>query len=193
MHPGSSLLMQTRKVDRMGRTPSPQAITEAIRIIEDQVEDPGKGLPEDVFLFVSRLTPLINVDLLIRDAQGQILLTWRDDAIFGQGWHVPGGCIRLGESFGDRISAVAKGELDATVAFQQEPLQVYHTVDKTRSSRTHHITLLFDCQLTTGPEPNLMHVPDGSPKAGNWKWHSQCPDDLLQAEYRCWFPAGRNG
>src|SRR5438105_4861558 len=53
--------------------------------------DTGAGLPPEVFLFLSRVTPLLNVDLLIQDDRGRTLLTWRDDEFFGAGWHVPGG------------------------------------------------------------------------------------------------------
>ena len=34
--------------------------------IEKLVKNPKKGLPDDVFYFVGRLTPYINVDLLIK-------------------------------------------------------------------------------------------------------------------------------
>lgn len=165
---------------------SDSEMLEAIRSIEARIRAPGNGLPEELFLFVSRLTPLINVDLLIRDVQGQILLTWRDDAIFGQGWHVPGGCVRLGESFGDRIFAVAESELGAQVAFEPAPLAIYETVDKTRSSRTHHVSLLFDCRLV-GKLARQHKYSGDNPKAGSWEWHSHCPDNILQAGYRSWF------
>ena len=63
--------------------------------------DPNGGLPEELFLFVSRLVPMVNVDLFISDDQGRVLLTWRDDEIFGAGWHIPGGMIRYKETAQD--------------------------------------------------------------------------------------------
>ena len=57
-------------------------------------EDPRDGLPEELFLFISELTPMINVDLLITNHQRETLLTWREDEFYGPGWHVPGGFIR---------------------------------------------------------------------------------------------------
>jgi colanic acid biosynthesis protein WcaH len=156
---------------------------EAIDYLESMVSDPRKGLPQELFLFISRLTPLVNVDLLIRNTQDQKLLTWRDDPIFGRGWHVPGGCVRLGESFAERIAAVAVGELGAVVTFEPTPLGIFETIDKTRSSRTHHISLLFDCTLVGDPDPQRKCGME-SPRAGAWAWHSVCPDDLLQPPYR---------
>jgi colanic acid biosynthesis protein WcaH len=43
---------------------------------------------------------MVNVDLFISDDQGRVLLTWRDDEIFGAGWHIPGGMIRYKETAG---------------------------------------------------------------------------------------------
>lgn len=63
--------------------------------VRKRIDDPDKGLPEEVFLFLSQLSPLPNVDLLTRDREGRILLAWRNDPWWGSGWHVPGGVIRL--------------------------------------------------------------------------------------------------
>ena len=54
-------------------------LTKIIDKLESSIQNPSKGLPEEVFLFVSRVTPLINVDLLIKNERNQTLLTWRAD------------------------------------------------------------------------------------------------------------------
>lgn len=167
-------------------TQTDQEILKAICLIDKTITSPGQGLPEELFLCVSRLTPLVNVDLLIRNQQGKILLTWRDDEIFGQGWHIPGGCLRLGESFGERILAVSENELGAQAVFAPTPLAIYETVDNTRPSRTHHISLLFECKLIGPPDQKREYV-KASPQAGAWAWHSVCPTKLLQPAYRSWF------
>ena len=43
-------------------------------------------LPEELFYFISSITPLTNVDLLIKNKDNQTLLTWRDDKYYGPGW-----------------------------------------------------------------------------------------------------------
>ena len=58
----------------------------------------GQDLPEELFRFISTISPLVNVDLLIKDDTNRTLLTWRDDEHYGAGWHVPGGIIRFKES-----------------------------------------------------------------------------------------------
>eukprot|EP01037_Dinobryon_pediforme_P002305 gene2305-2344_t len=45
------------------------------------------GLVDDLFYFVGRLTPYVNVDLLIRHPEHGVLMTWRDDEHSGKGWH----------------------------------------------------------------------------------------------------------
>ena len=80
-----------------------QLLDEAIELIPNA----QTGLPEELFYFVSQLTPLINVDLLIKNQQGQTLLTWRDDRFHGPAWHIPGGIIRFKEKIEDRILKVA--------------------------------------------------------------------------------------
>ena len=58
--------------------------------VDTYIEDPTKGLPEEVFIFLTQNTPMVNVDLVIRDDKGRILLSWRDDEFCGSGWHIPG-------------------------------------------------------------------------------------------------------
>lgn len=173
------------KADAMFDACSPEGMADAVAFLLRQVTDPGKGLPEELFLLASRLTPLVNVDLLIRNEVRHVLLTWRDDEIFGQGWHLPGGCVRLGEKFADRIAMVAFNELGTAVTFEPTPLGVFESVDKTRVSRTHHISLLFNCVLVGTPDPQWQCT-TASPRPGYWKWHSKCPNDLLQREYSKW-------
>ena len=72
----------------------------------EHVNNAKDGLPTDVFYFVSQLTPLINVDLLVKNKSGQVLLTWRDDRFYGPAWHIPGGIIRFKEKIEDRIEKV---------------------------------------------------------------------------------------
>jgi len=151
----------------------------AIAPLEAAIGDPRQGLPEDVFLFVSRIAPLINVDLLIQDDRGRTLLTWRDDEYFGQGWHIPGGIIRYQETAADRIRACALKELGAQVSFDTAPLLVSETIRPCRD-RGHFISLLYRCHLVTPPEP-ARHA-ESRPSPGAWQWHRTCPPDLLEAQ-----------
>jgi len=72
-------------------------IHEAIAFLDKQILNPRLGLPGEVFLFISRMSPMVNVDLLIKDENSRTLLAWRDDVFSGAGWHVPGGVLRFKE------------------------------------------------------------------------------------------------
>jgi ADP-ribose pyrophosphatase YjhB (NUDIX family) len=151
----------------------------SVSALESALGDPRQGLPEDAFRFVSRITPLINVDLLIQDDGGRTLLTWRDDEYFGQGWHIPGGVIRYKETFAARIRACALQELGAEVSFEPSPLLVLETI-RSHRNRGHFISLLYRCRLGTPPAENLRAADSYPPKGGAWRWHQGSPPDLLE-------------
>lgn len=146
--------------------------------------DPSRGLPDEVFRLVLKLTPMINVDLLVRNDQGEHLLAWRDDE-YTSGWHIPGGIIRFNEPIPDRIAAVAKGELAAAVTHDAQPLEVKQFFYPPRG---HFISLLFLCRLQSPvADPALWHT-DGAPRNGQLRWISGVPPDIynVQHVYRDW-------
>lgn len=136
-------------------------------------------LPQKLFLKISGLTPLINVDLLIKDVNGRTLLTWRDDGYWTPGWHIPGGIIRFKERAEDRIQRTAQAELGAGVKTSKEPAAVNQFIHPSRRERGHFISLLYRCSLKGKPSPALQYR-GGTPKPGQWAWHDGCPADLLE-------------
>lgn len=152
-------------------------IADLIDTLESQIGNPSQGLPRDVFLFVSRLTPMINVDLLVKNAKKETLLTWRKDEYYA-GWHVPGGIVRFKETIMARIGAVAKGELGASVEFGKAPLAMIEQRNPTRDTRGHFISLLYGCTLTSSLNPTLEYK-TGPVKNGQWAWHAGCPENLI--------------
>lgn len=152
--------------------------SEAIRLLQSVARDAGRGLPEEVFLFLSRMTPLVNVDLLIRDADKGFLLTWREDLHYGAGWHVPGGIVRFKEKLEHRIRETARLELGAAVVVESEPVAVLEAVDDQRDTRGHFISLLYRCQLTSLPDAGKQYAA-GVPVAGQWCWHETWPEDMI--------------
>ena len=149
-----------------------------IDLLEGWIEDPNKGLHEDVFLLLSRITPLINVDLLIKNKCDQTLLTWRDDGYYPAGWHIPGGIIRYKETAAARISAVAVGELGATVEYLPTPLALNEIIHPSRKNRGHFISLLYSCFLTSPLNENIKFC-GGVPTPGEWAWHDECPENII--------------
>ncbi len=151
----------------------------AIEMLESSIKDPRKGLPEEIFLFISRITPLVNVDLLIKDEKNRTLLTWRDDGYYSAGWHLPGGIIRFKERSSDRIKAVARHELGAEVVFGPTPIAVNEIIHPTRNIRGHFISLLYRCSFIKPPD-EALEFKSGRPGINQWKWHEACPENIIE-------------
>ena len=148
--------------------------------VSQHVADPRVGLPQELFYFVSSLTPMVNVDLLIKNKKGQTLLTWRADRFHGPAWHIPGGIIRFKETIGDRIEKVAKSEIGCGVRFSEVPMDVRGLVNTERDVRGHFISLLYVCELQGDPAPS-MKADLADPRAGEWAWHETAPHNLIKA------------
>jgi ADP-ribose pyrophosphatase YjhB (NUDIX family) len=156
-------------------------LSDIVKQLKSSLADPSQGLPEEVFLFVAGVTPMVNVDLLIRDDAGRTLLTWRDDGFYPPGWHIPGGIVRYKETMAGRVAAVAEIELGTTVDFQPEPLAVNEVIRPEWPVRAHFISFLYNCRLLAPPTESLQHK-SGLPQAGQWAWHAGCPDRLLAVQ-----------
>ena len=153
-------------------------IKKIIDLLESLIKNPSEGLPEDIFLFVSSITPIINVDLLIKNDPNHTLLTWRDDGYYPPGWHIPGGIVRYKETISDRINVVAVSKLGAEIKFEKEPLAINEVIHPSRRVRGHFISLLYECTLMSSLDKNLKYE-KGIPKPGEWAWHSKCPNDII--------------
>lgn len=149
-----------------------------IDLLESSIKNPSMGLTEDIFLFISRIAPVINVDLLIKNEQNCTLMTWRDDGFYSAGWHIPGGIIRYKETISDRINAVAASELGACIKFKKEHLSLNEIIHPLRSVRGHFISLLYECALLSAPNEDLKFK-KGVPKPGEWAWHKKCPKNII--------------
>jgi ADP-ribose pyrophosphatase YjhB (NUDIX family) len=153
------------------------SLAHAIDVLIDAAPDPHHGLPDPIFYYISRTTPLINVDLLVKDQRGRTLLAWRNDPHAGTGWHVPGGIIRFQETMAERIEAVALRELGALVDYDPAPIAINEMIHHDRKLRGHFISLLINCRLDSGFAPNNTgRSPDD---AGFLQWHDRCPDDMI--------------
>lgn len=164
------------------------ALQASLQVIDLLVPNARSGLPQELFYSVSRLTPLVNVDLLIADELDRILLTWRQDAFSGPGWHIPGGIIRFKESASERIAAVAKTELGAEVTHEQRPAEVNEFLVPHREVRGHFISLLYRCTLVSQLDLTLKAELE-RPQNGQWAWFETCPEALIKSHliYRHYF------
>tara|TARA_B100000131_G_C17974321_1_gene555812 strand:+ start:299 stop:793 length:495 start_codon:yes stop_codon:yes gene_type:complete len=156
------------------------------RIEKYRSENPDTGLPLEDFHFVSRLTPIINVDLLIQDKIGRTLLAWRDDYDWeGKGWHLPGGIIRYKETFKERLQKVARDEVGIPLTFGEQPIAI-NEILYPQKTRGHSISLLYQCYFDEGITIKNV-VQENEP--GFLCWHKSVPDNFLDCQkmYRKYF------
>lgn len=152
-------------------------IEAAVASLIDAVPDPSMGLPDKVFCYISRMTPLVNVDLLIKDEDSRTLLSWRNDAYDGIGWHVPGGIVRFKERLETRVAKVAELEIGASVQFDPRPIDLHQFIHREREIRGHFISLLYRCFLPSTYKPINKGLSEKD--AGYLAWHDRCPENLL--------------
>lgn len=153
-------------------------IADAIAILNKEIINPQVGLPDEVFYFISSITPLVNVDLLIKDEKGRMLLGWRDDKYAGQGWHILGGIVRFKESLETRVRRVAESEIGAKIKFDSVPIAINQVISKDYEIRGHFISILYKCFLPATFVPKNKNLKETD--AGFLKWHDTCPDNLLK-------------
>ena len=68
-------------------------------------------LPDETFKSVIQHTPLISIDLIVRNEQGEVLLGKRVNAPAKGYWFVPGGRVRKNETLDDAFVRLMKEEL----------------------------------------------------------------------------------
>lgn len=154
--------------------------------LEQEKIEPQNGIPEELFMFISTISPIPNVDILLTD-RNRILFTWRDDTIYGKGWHIPGGCIRMHESIEERLLKTALTELGTDkIVICDSPICVKDAIIEEKRDllirdrvRGHNVALLQRCELQAGVE--IENVSNDEHTAGYRKWFSRLPDDMLPA------------
>lgn len=68
-------------------------------------------LPDEAFKSVIQNTPLISIDLIVQNEQGEVLLGKRVNAPAKGYWFVPGGRVRKNETLDDAFFRLVKEEL----------------------------------------------------------------------------------
>tara|TARA_R110002020_G_scaffold63784_3_gene169897 strand:- start:779 stop:1300 length:522 start_codon:yes stop_codon:yes gene_type:complete len=160
-------------------------MSDVIHFLDSEVKNyrekhPGVGLPEDLFNCVTRMTPIMNVDLLLRDQNQRLLLAWRDDEFSGSGWHIPGGIVRFNETLHQRVNKVAEIELGVLYDefwFESEPI-AYNEVFLHRETRSHFFSILYDCTIDKEYTPPNSGLSPGVP--GYLEWHETCPQNIVK-------------
>ena len=109
--------------------------------------------PQD-FKQVIKNTPLISIDLIVENPEGEILLGWRNNAPAKGYWFVPGGRILKDEHFEDAFSRIVKSETgsdfsleDATFLGIYEHIYPGENALEDNSFGTHYIVIAYRIKL----------------------------------------------
>jgi colanic acid biosynthesis protein WcaH len=155
-------------------------ILEAISFLDMHTTNKTECLPDEVFYFISRTTPMVNVDLLIKDENERTLLSWRDDRYTGNGWHIPGGIIRYKETLHSRLLKVAQKEIGVEIYFEEKPSAINEIILPELENRAHFISFLYKCCIPLSFKIDNKNRKDND--AGFLKWHKKCPENLLKVQ-----------
>ena len=149
--------------------------------------DTNDGMPQELFLLISGLVPLANVDLLITNSKNQILLIKRNDPWYQKSWHIPGGCMHYGEEFLHCVQATAKRELGTRVNVEPEPIAIRNVirgVDEQKAyprERGHNVAILFSCKV-----PDNWSIDNGvltEDDDGYAAWFDYLPSDFMDIQH----------
>ena len=155
-----------------------EEVCDSIKVLEKNAPNPSEGLPDEIFYYISKTTPLVNVDLLIKDENQRTLLSWRDDQYTGSGWHIPGGILRFKETLEIRLSKVTETEIGTHIDFDPNPLTINQIIVNDREIRSHFISILYKGFLSNKSDLNNKSLSITDP--GYLMWHENCPNDILK-------------
>lgn len=132
------------------------------------------AMNDEKFLSIIDATPLVSVDLIVKNTAGEVLLGKRLNRPAQSYWFVPGGRIRKNETIDSAIRRISQGELG--VEFSQADMQMLggydHIYDDNYSDsydgetgiNTHYVVLAYAMQIEQG----LSIRPDQQHEALSW-------------------------
>ena len=114
---------------------------------------------------VIRLAPLIAIDLIIRDARGDVLLGLRKNEPSKDCYFVPGGMILKDERLGEAFARLVKNETDHRASFDDARLvgvfEHFYTTNRSGHSDygTHYVVLGYEYKWppVLAPKPDNQH------------------------------------
>lgn len=110
-------------------------------------------LPPATFIEVVRHTPLVSLDLLLRDEQGRVLVGLRNNEPACDWWFVPGGRVCKDERIADGFRRITRDELGVELPFADAQfLGVHEHLYDTNFARqpdigTHYVVLAYEARV----------------------------------------------
>ena len=136
-------------------------------------------MTNEEFLRIVDATPLVSIDLIIRNEHGQVLLGWRINRPAQNSWFVPGGRIRKNERVKEALQRISQRELGVVIV-DAALVGVYDHIYEDNflgasKVNTHYVVLGFATELSS----KTVFTPDE--QHGELKWW-RVSDLLAQGE-----------
>ncbi len=112
-----------------------------------------KKLPAKIYKEVVKNTPIASIDLVIKNANGKVLLGYRLNNPAEKMWFVPGGAILKNEPFKDAFKRITEDELGIPLQLKDATyIGLYEHIYKTNFTNnpdfgTHYVVNAFCIQL----------------------------------------------
>ncbi|WP_132700677.1 GDP-mannose mannosyl hydrolase [Reinekea marinisedimentorum] len=128
-------------------------------------------LSDEAFESVISSVPLVSVDLIVRNTQGEYLLGLRQNRPAQGYWFVPGGRIQKNEPIVQAFSRLTQQELGRTLTIDvAKPLgafdHFYTDCVFGEQTSTHYVALGYELQV----DFDIMHLP--REQHGQYQWFS---------------------
>ena len=148
-------------------------------------------LSEEEFLKVVDATPLVSIDLIVRNQKGHILMGKRKNQPAKESWFVPGGRIRKGEVLNSALTRI--GEDEFNVKLTRDDVRFIgvfdHLYDENFADAagisTQYIVLAYECYLDLDPDklPLEQH--------SVWEWFCESQSGQVHKNSAAYFQAVR--
>lgn len=145
------------------------------------------------FTQVIASTPLVSIDLVVKNPQGQFLLGWRKNRPARNFWFVPGGRIQKNERLEDAFLRLTEGELGQRIAMSDarwKGLYEHFYDDFVFSDETdeqvstHYVVLAFEVTL----ESDDTELPKGQHTDYRWAGAQEIlADESVHQHSRAYF------
>ncbi|MBT81107.1 MAG: GDP-mannose mannosyl hydrolase [Alteromonadaceae bacterium] len=120
-------------------------------------------LPDDTFRTVVDSTPLVSIDLIVKNSEGQVLLGKRNNKPAKDFWFVPGGRIQKNETMSDAFTRLCKEELGLEKRISDAvflgPYEHFYNDSIFDNVSTHYVVLGYQITLdrSLGKLPDKQH------------------------------------
>jgi colanic acid biosynthesis protein WcaH len=149
-------------------------------------------LTSDTFATVIDATPLVSIDLLVRNAQGQVLLGYRDNKPAQHTWFVPGGRVRKSETIAEAFARLVSVELglvwpldEAEFVGPYEHMYLDNALNR-EGLTTHYVVLAY---TFTVPAEQPLNLKDQHAKSAWWSVAELLASESVHVNTKAYFDA----